>query len=210
MAIVATTSGIWGYATTTSGTSGHRNQLKDCRFSNCCWFEVAEIPVRIPSGSPFNREGISYQATETRDALDPADGAQAARRPCRRQGESFGEQGEEDLAEFPLVGGRAHLISGATGLIAALSAGLPAWQVGPPLLIVVALLVAFLERRFPYDPSWNRDHDDTGTDVAHFVGNLLVSHSSLAAFAVARPLWRGADIWPSDWPLWVQASAGAQ
>lgn len=100
------------------------------------------------------------------------------------------------------------VIGGATVLIAALSTGLPAWQVGPPLLVVAALLVAYLERRSPYAPSWNRDHDDTRTDVAHFVGNLLVSHSSLAAFAVARPLWQGAAIWPSDWPFWAQALLG--
>lgn len=100
------------------------------------------------------------------------------------------------------------VIGGATVLITALSAEVPPWQVVPPLLVVAALLVAFLERRAPYLPSWNRDHDDTRTDVAHLIGNLLVSHSSLVAFAVARPLWQGAGVWPSHWPFWAQALLG--
>lgn len=100
------------------------------------------------------------------------------------------------------------VIGGATLAIAAFSAGLVTWQVGPPILAAAALLVASLERMRPYVPSWNRDHDDARTDVAHFIGNLVVSHVSLAAFAVARPLWQGAGIWPSHWPFWAQALLG--
>ena len=100
------------------------------------------------------------------------------------------------------------VIGGATILITALAADLAAWQIGAPILAAAALLVASLERWLPYVSAWNCDHDDTRTDVAHFVGNLVVSHASLAAFAVVRPLWPGVAIWPSHWPFWVQALLG--
>lgn len=100
------------------------------------------------------------------------------------------------------------VIGGGTLLIVALSTGRPPWQVGPPLLVAAALLVALLERALPYVPAWTRDHDDSRTDVAHFLGNLVVSQASLAVFAVARPWSQGVDVWPSHWPFWVQALVG--
>lgn len=100
------------------------------------------------------------------------------------------------------------VIGGVAFAIVAFSRGLAWWQVGPPILIAAAAVVAMLERARPYVPSWNRDHGDARTDVAHFVGNLAISHASLAAFAASRPWSRGLDMWPTHWPFWVQAVVG--
>lgn len=100
------------------------------------------------------------------------------------------------------------VIGGAAVAIGLLSAGSGFWRIGPPILAIAALLVAALERMLPYDSSWNRDHDDTRTDIAHLIGNLAVSHASLAAFAVTRPTWHGAALWPAHWPFWLQALLG--
>lgn len=104
---------------------------------------------------------------------------------------------------YPLV-----VIGGAVAVVVAERHGIAPWFVGLPVLVVAAAVVATLERRMPFVASWNRDHGDTSADVAHFAGNLIVSHMSLAAFLGARALWPGLGVWPSSWPFWCQALAG--
>ncbi len=104
---------------------------------------------------------------------------------------------------YPFVVG-----GGAITIVVAERNGIAPWFAGPCVLVIAAVLVAILERRLPYVASWNRDHGDTRTDAAHFAGNLMVSHLSLAAFLGARALWPGLGVWPSSWPFWCQALAG--
>lgn len=100
------------------------------------------------------------------------------------------------------------VIGGAAVIIASVSNGTGYWPVGPLVLVVAALLVAVLERIQPYAPEWNRDHLDTRTDRLHFLGNIAVSHTSLASYAAARTLWSGVDVWPVHAPIWAQALLG--
>jgi sterol desaturase/sphingolipid hydroxylase (fatty acid hydroxylase superfamily) len=73
-------------------------------------------------------------------------------------------------------------------------------------------LIAWLERRRPFDPSWNRSHGDVATDVLHLVVNgtvpgslmrmLLVPLLVVGAGAVASRT--GGGLWPAAWPLAAQ------
>lgn len=76
-----------------------------------------------------------------------------------------------DLAYPVIVGG------GAIMIVVAERHGIAPWFASPCVLLIAAVLVAILERRLA---SWNRDHGDTRTDAAHFAGNLIASHLSLA------------------------------
>ncbi|MEN8158515.1 MAG: sterol desaturase family protein [Myxococcota bacterium] len=98
----------------------------------------------------------------------------------------------------------AHLV----GLPEALDPGLRALAA----ILIFYTLIAWLERRLPYRPEWNRSHDDVGTDVLH----LLVSGQGaqgLFVAVVAGPLillgsWvaaaTGGGLWPSAAPAVVQ------
>lgn len=101
---------------------------------------------------------------------------------------------------YPLIVG-----GGAIAIVVAERHGIAPWFAGPCVLVVAAVLVAVLERALPFVASWNRDHGDARTDAAHFAGNLIVSHASLAAFLGARALWPGLGVWPSSLPFWAQA-----
>lgn len=107
------------------------------------------------------------------------------------------------FAAYPLV-----VVGGAALLIVAQMRGVPAWPVAPVMLVIAAIVVALLERYLPYSAAWNQDHDDSGTDVLHFIGNLGVSHASIGVFAVAREVWPGAALWPTSLPFWAQALIG--
>ena len=104
---------------------------------------------------------------------------------------------------YPLIVG-----GGAVVLVVAERHGIAPWLAGPCILVCAAVLVAVLEQWLPYVAGWNRDHGDARTDAAHFAGNLIVSHASLALFVAARELWSGAGAWPSAWPFWAQGVAG--
>ena len=101
---------------------------------------------------------------------------------------------------YPLIVG-----GGAAAIVVGERYNIAPWFVGPFLLGCAALLVAVLERVCSYVAVWNQDHEDTRTDAAHFAGNLLVSHASLAGFLVAREQWVGLGLWPVSWPFWLEA-----
>ncbi len=104
---------------------------------------------------------------------------------------------------YPLI-----VIGGGALLLILQSLGVATWPLAPLVLLGAAMVVAVLERAVPYARAWNRDHGDARTDVLHFVGNLAVSHASIATFAIAREMWWGAGVWPIAAPFWVQALLG--
>jgi sterol desaturase/sphingolipid hydroxylase (fatty acid hydroxylase superfamily) len=81
--------------------------------------------------------------------------------------------------------------------------GLMLWTL--PLLLLAAIAVSFLaEHVLPYEPEWNRDQQDSTTNVLH----ALVNEASIFVSVLALPLIAahipGLEIWPHAWPLWLQ------
>ncbi len=85
--------------------------------------------------------------------------------------------------------------------------------VDPGVAFIATLLPSYAavilgERSFPHVPSWNRSHDDVGTDSAHFVSLIAsgaVYNPVLALMGAALGAWLaaqlGATMWPTSWPL---------
>ncbi len=85
--------------------------------------------------------------------------------------------------------------------------------VNPGAAFLAALLPSYAaviagERLFPHVPSWNRSHDDVGTDSAHFISLIAsgaVYNPALALIGAALGAWLalqvGATMWPTTWPL---------
>lgn len=105
---------------------------------------------------------------------------------------------------YPLV------FFGGTGLLVFLvGQGVPYWHVGPPLLVITALIVVGLERWMPHAVAWQRDQGDTVTDVAHALGNVLLNQASIASYAlVLSATGGGLALWPSQLPFWAQFLLG--
>jgi len=74
-----------------------------------------------------------------------------------------------------------------------------------PLVLLAAIGVSFfVEQLIPYNPDWNRPHQDVARDWTHLGVNECANVASVAAlplFAALTP-WSGA--WPSQWPLVFQ------
>jgi sterol desaturase/sphingolipid hydroxylase (fatty acid hydroxylase superfamily) len=76
-------------------------------------------------------------------------------------------------------------------------------------LVPVALLALALsftaERIAPYEPEWNRDHDDTPRDITHGIIYEICSFNSMVIlpFLTMWIPWAGI-VWPSSWPLALQ------
>lgn len=104
---------------------------------------------------------------------------------------------------YPMI-----VIGGAALIIVLQADGRTYWEIAPLVLVGAAAMVAALERAYPYAATWNADHEDTRTDVLHFLGNVAISHASLAAFATMRPAWAGLGLWPEHAPFWAQALLG--
>ncbi|WP_338868753.1 sterol desaturase family protein [Myxococcus stipitatus] len=106
---------------------------------------------------------------------------------------------------YPVV-----FFGGTAALVAGLSQGLPYWRVGPPILLLAALLVLALERWSPHSEVWRKDHDgDTSTDFLHVTGNLALSHISLWLYTWTMERTGDAlSWWPRDWPFWAQFLLG--
>lgn len=88
---------------------------------------------------------------------------------------------------------------------AILLVGAGASKIWLPVLLIAAILVSFAaEYLLPYETAWNRDQGDSWTNMAHaFVneGSIAISVLSLPLVASHLP---GLDIWPHDWPVWLQ------
>lgn len=87
--------------------------------------------------------------------------------------------------------------------VAMVARGLPmGWLWG---WLAVAIAASFAtERVVPYQLKWNTEHGDRARDWLHFIVNEFVHMAGLWLM----PLLAGAvvlvNIWPSDWPLWLQ------
>lgn len=81
--------------------------------------------------------------------------------------------------------------------------GAPIWML--PLLLILAIGISFIaERILPYEHEWNSDHRDGLTNVLHaFVNEISIFVSVLALPLIAAHV-PGFNIWPHDWPLWLQ------
>ncbi|WP_343225797.1 sterol desaturase family protein [Lysobacter sp. BMK333-48F3] len=70
--------------------------------------------------------------------------------------------------------------------------------------LALAIGLSFLaERRWPYDPAFNRDHGDRGRDVAHALVNEGLNLASIALVPLAAG-WVAWQAWPSQWPFAAQ------
>ncbi len=102
---------------------------------------------------------------------------------------------------FPLVAGGSAIL-----IVWMASTGVPYW----PLFLLVTLgaiaMVALLERVYPYEPEWNRDHDgDTVRDVIHICVNQILVQGSVALIYGLRTLLPSELLlWPAHAPMWAQ------
>ena len=95
------------------------------------------------------------------------------------------------------------MLAGAGGAAVWLgSRGAPAL----PLAAVVAMAIAVsfaAERVAPYEPDWNRSHDDTARDVAHLVVNEAANVGSVAGLGLMTA-FGPSPWWPHAWPFALQ------
>ncbi len=83
------------------------------------------------------------------------------------------------------------------------------WIVGPPIILVVALLVIALERWRPYARAWQGVGPDTPTDLLHYGSNVLANQAAAFAYGSVHGLTGGAlTVWPSAWPFAAQFILG--
>lgn len=87
--------------------------------------------------------------------------------------------------------------------IALTEAGTPGWVL--PLLLLLAIAVSFAaERLLPFEREWNRDHGDSVTNFLHAVVNEISIFVSVLALPLVAAYVPGLDLWPHDWPIWIQ------
>lgn len=90
---------------------------------------------------------------------------------------------------------------GGVILLVEADAGLPALLA----LLTGAILFSFLmEHWFPYQPNWNRPHQDTGRDWTHALINLSLNRASVWLLPAFAWMTVAPGIWPEHWPFWVQ------
>lgn len=77
----------------------------------------------------------------------------------------------------------------------------PAWALPLSVLVGIAV-VAGLERSFPFEHVWLRDHGDTVADALHALVNLALLAG--AAYGLAALPMPAIGWWPAAWPLWAQ------
>jgi sterol desaturase/sphingolipid hydroxylase (fatty acid hydroxylase superfamily) len=90
-----------------------------------------------------------------------------------------------------------------------LSAGLSPALLAAGVPALSALLVALLERAWPYSQAWSQPRGDVRADALHLLVSTSVADGTLRALAGALAVglggWRGeVGPWPSHWPLWAQ------
>lgn len=83
---------------------------------------------------------------------------------------------------------------------------------GSPIVLVAIIVIAILERGFPYRSDWNKSHNDVGNDTLHlFLTQILIGR-------IMEPIWvfiltgitaylatnYGGNVWPNDANLLIQ------
>lgn len=104
-------------------------------------------------------------------------------------------------AAYPLIAGGA-----AAALLTLATAGVAYWPAFPLVVVTGMGLVALLERSFPYELDWNRDHDgDTVADLLHWLVSYLLIQGSIAiAFGLRAWMPEAWVLWPQQAPMWAQ------
>ncbi|WP_437979199.1 sterol desaturase family protein [Sorangium sp. So ce295] len=109
------------------------------------------------------------------------------------------------IAIYPTV-----FLGGTAVVVYKVGTGASYWRVGPPVLLLAAVIVVALERLWPHARAWQKDQGDLRVDVLHFAGNLAVSQISAALYALIHARTGGAlGLWPSRWPFVAQVVLGA-
>lgn len=79
------------------------------------------------------------------------------------------------------------------------------WPLFPLVVIIAYGLIAGLERVIPFEPAWQRDHNDTTDDALHLATTQVLIQSSVAfCFLFSAHFQLGAGIWPGSWPMVAQ------
>lgn len=104
-------------------------------------------------------------------------------------------------AAYPLIAGGA-----AAALLMLATTGVVYWPAFPLVVAGGMALVAVLERMFPHEPDWNRDHEgDTVADLMHgLVGYLLIQSTVAIAFSLRAWIPEDWVLWPDSAPMWAQ------
>jgi sterol desaturase/sphingolipid hydroxylase (fatty acid hydroxylase superfamily) len=98
---------------------------------------------------------------------------------------------------------------GINGLIILLVSGDAPWALAMLVLLLAIGLMFMIERLIPYQPTWNRSHNDLARDVAHFIVNSTLSHVGVLLLPLLASLALFEGIWPSHWPFWLEVAASA-
>ncbi len=69
-------------------------------------------------------------------------------------------------------------------------------------LAIIASLLA--ERIAPYEPQWNQAQGDRARDIIHATVNEGSTIFAVALLPVISSFGFGANLWPHEWPLWLQ------
>ena len=73
------------------------------------------------------------------------------------------------------------------------------------VLLMAAVAASFVaERVAPYNPEWNRSHDDASRDTLHALVNEAANFSTLLILPLIAPLFSVTSSWPTTWPFWLQ------
>jgi sterol desaturase/sphingolipid hydroxylase (fatty acid hydroxylase superfamily) len=76
-----------------------------------------------------------------------------------------------------------------------------------PLLLVMLAAIGYsfvIERLIPWQPQWNRSHDDTGRDLLHALVNSSLNRAGLWLLPLLAWMGIGGALWPHQWPFWTQ------
>ena len=97
------------------------------------------------------------------------------------------------------------------GCMAAIDRGVDAVVAASVALGGAILCIAVFERVLPFEPRWNRNHNDLRVDLIHNVVNALIPKVfELLAFGVllSGAAWlvskTGTPLWPTTWPIFAQ------
>jgi sterol desaturase/sphingolipid hydroxylase (fatty acid hydroxylase superfamily) len=106
---------------------------------------------------------------------------------------------------YPLVFGGSVVV-----LVIAVDRDVSYWHVGPAVIAACAAVVLALERWWPHTRAWQRNQGDTGTDILHVAGNVLVNQVSIALYGLLGTFTpAGVGVWPAHLPFAVQFLLGA-
>lgn len=97
-------------------------------------------------------------------------------------------------------------VFGATAAmqIAIINLELPYWPLAPMVAALGILVVALLERWFPYEQVWNKDHNDTVPDILHAAFSLTLIFASVEIAVFIKGQVPIIDFWPLAAPVWIQ------